>query len=74
MQLTKESVTAMPLPISMSIRVLMQGKKLSGFVAAITSFGEAGVLGYRMPKLLPLLQIPNNTLNKEQHILPLRVL
>jgi hypothetical protein len=45
MQLTNESITAMPLPMPMSIGVLMQGKKRSGLVAAITSFGERGALG-----------------------------
>jgi len=53
MQLTNESVTAMPLPMPMSIGVLMQGKKRSGFVAAITSFSEAGALGSRTTESLP---------------------
>lgn len=56
MQLMNENVTAMPLPIPMSMGVLMQGKKFkSTFGAAITSLGEAGVLGFRPPKLLPPL-------------------
>jgi hypothetical protein len=53
MQLINESVTAMPLPIPMSIEMWMQGKKLSGFVAAIASLGKAGVLGIRPPSLPP---------------------